>query len=67
MSAPPEGGLDLKELRALFKLMAEADIAELELDREGERIRIRRAVGQPAAAPAPVVPPPASAVAPAVP
>jgi acetyl-CoA carboxylase biotin carboxyl carrier protein len=38
--------VDLKELRALFKLMAEADIAELEVDHGEERIRVKR--GQPA-------------------
>ncbi|HEY8368024.1 MAG TPA: acetyl-CoA carboxylase biotin carboxyl carrier protein [Thermodesulfobacteriota bacterium] len=34
--------MDLKELRALFKLMAEADIAELEVDHGEERIRVKR-------------------------
>jgi acetyl-CoA carboxylase biotin carboxyl carrier protein len=68
--------VDLKELRALFKLMAEADIAELEVDHGEERIRVRRsaAAGPPAAlqpnylpagAPAPLPPPPAAAGAPA--
>ncbi len=64
--------MDLKELRALFKLMAEADIAELEVDHGEERIRVRRSAagGPPAAlqpnylpagAPAPLPPPPAAA------
>jgi acetyl-CoA carboxylase biotin carboxyl carrier protein len=34
--------VDLKELRMLFKLMAESDIAELEVDHGEEKIRVKR-------------------------
>lgn len=52
--------MDLKELRALLKLMEGSDIEELEIERQGQRVRIRRrggntmpAVGAPAPAPLP--------------
>jgi acetyl-CoA carboxylase biotin carboxyl carrier protein len=54
--------MDLKELKALLRLMAGADVDELEVEEEGRRIRIRRrataapplAAAVPAAAVAPV-------------
>ncbi len=54
--------MDLKELRALFKLMAEADIAEIEVDHGEERIRVKRGqvVGPQAAMPATYIPMPAA-------
>jgi acetyl-CoA carboxylase biotin carboxyl carrier protein len=53
-SGEAKGGhaVDLKELRMLFKLMAESDIAELEVDHGGEKIRVKRGAGAgPAVAP----------------
>ena len=34
--------MDLKEIRALLKLVEESDIEELEVERQGQRVRIRR-------------------------
>jgi acetyl-CoA carboxylase biotin carboxyl carrier protein len=34
--------MDLKEIRALLKLLEESNIEELEVERQGQRVRIRR-------------------------
>ncbi|MBI4412867.1 MAG: acetyl-CoA carboxylase biotin carboxyl carrier protein, partial [candidate division NC10 bacterium] len=52
--------MDLKELRALLKLVEASDVEELEIERQGQRVRIRRRGGNAVpvvAAPAPVSPP----------
>jgi acetyl-CoA carboxylase biotin carboxyl carrier protein len=57
--------MDLKDLRALLKLVEASDIEELEIERQGQRVRIRRRGGNavPAvAAPAPLPPAPAPPV-----
>ena len=63
--------MDLKEIRALLKLAEESDIEELEVERQGQRVRIRRRGGNaiPAlAAPSPApLAPPAIQAAPAAP
>lgn len=54
--------MDLKELRALLKLVEASDIEELEIERQGQRVRIRRRGGNTVPAvtvPAPVALPPA--------
>lgn len=59
--APGKGRpMDLKELRALLKLVEASDVEELEIERQGQRVRIRRRGGNAipvVAAPAPVSPP----------
>ncbi len=58
--APGKGRpMDLKELRALLKLVETSDIEELEIERQGQRVRIRRRGGNAiqVVAPAPAVPP----------
>ncbi len=61
--------MDLKELKALFKLMEGADIQELEVEEGGRRVRIRRRLPAPppavAAAPPLAAAPPAARAAPA--
>jgi acetyl-CoA carboxylase biotin carboxyl carrier protein len=58
--------LDLKEIRAVLKLIRETDVEEIEVEQDGRRIRIRRRglvqVAQPAAGAA--VSPPAVQTAP---
>jgi acetyl-CoA carboxylase biotin carboxyl carrier protein len=41
-SGPEEGALDLKEIRAVLKLIQETDIEEIEVEQDGRRVRIRR-------------------------
>ncbi len=59
--APGKGRpMDLKELRALLKLVEASDVEELEIEQQGQRVRIRRRGGNAipvVAAPAPVSPP----------
>lgn len=60
------------EIKELIQLVIESGIAELELERGGDRVRIRRTVEPPPAAPAAAaplieIPQPASAAAPAAP
>jgi oxaloacetate decarboxylase alpha subunit len=55
--------MDLKELKALLRLMEGGDVEELEVQEADRRVRIRRRGHPPAAAPA--VPGPAAAAAPA--
>jgi acetyl-CoA carboxylase biotin carboxyl carrier protein len=59
--------MDLKELKALLRLMEGADVEELEVEEGGRRVRIRRRGSPvPAAAPLPLAAPaPASTVRPA--
>jgi acetyl-CoA carboxylase biotin carboxyl carrier protein len=66
-SGERKGGhaVDLKELRMLFKLMAESDIAELEVDHGGEKIRVKRGAGPGAAVAPTFIPMPAAPVLPA--
>jgi acetyl-CoA carboxylase biotin carboxyl carrier protein len=52
--------MNLKEIRALLELLREYGLTEVELERSGERVRVRR---EPSAAPAVVAPPAAPAVA----
>jgi acetyl-CoA carboxylase biotin carboxyl carrier protein len=44
-----------EEIKELIQLVVESGIAELELERGGDRVRIRRTVEAPAAAPAPPI------------
>ena len=64
--------IDLKILRQLVKLMADNDLTELDLQDEGEKVKLRRGPKgpdvqylPPTAAPAPVAAPPAAAPSPA--
>ena len=41
-SGPEEGALDLKEIRAVLKLIQETDVEEIEVEQDGRRVRIRR-------------------------
>src|SRR3972149_11194219 len=41
-SGPEEGALDLKEIRAVLKLIQDTDIEEIEVEQDGRRVRIRR-------------------------
>ena len=53
--------MNVKEIRALLELLREYDLAEIEVEREGERLKLRR---EPAARPAgaaPAAPAPAAA------
>ena len=64
--------MDLKDIRQILDLVREHDLAEFELEREGLKLRVKKAndvfVTQAAPAPAPPPPPPAqiAAVAPSV-
>jgi acetyl-CoA carboxylase biotin carboxyl carrier protein len=62
--------MDLKELKALLRLMEGSDVEELEVEEGGRRVRIRRATPPPMLATAPLpapaarsAPPPAAALA----
>ena len=64
--------IDLKQLKALVKLMVTSDLTEIDLqDAEGERVKVKRGSGEPtvhyapAAAPAPAPAAPAASPAPA--
>ena len=46
--------MDLKEIKAVLKLIQETDIEEIEVEQDGRRVRIRRR-GSQAAAPLPTV------------
>ncbi|MEM7681753.1 MAG: acetyl-CoA carboxylase biotin carboxyl carrier protein [Planctomycetota bacterium] len=67
--------IDVKKLRSLIELMVDADLTEVDLESEGERVSLRRGgAGQPqvvhaiaAPAPAPVAPAPGAPGAPAEP
>jgi len=63
--------MDLKDIRALLKLVEESNIEELEVERQGQRVRIRRRSENSApalAAPSPIpLAPPAIQAAPASP
>jgi acetyl-CoA carboxylase biotin carboxyl carrier protein len=48
--------MDLKELKALLRLMEGNEVEELELEEGGRRVRIRRRSAQPAIVPTPSVP-----------
>lgn len=61
------------KIRGLARLLAEFDLCEIELERDGERVKIRRSelnpaghVAPPAAAPASLAPPPAEIIHPTV-
>jgi acetyl-CoA carboxylase biotin carboxyl carrier protein len=41
-SGPEEGALDLKQIRAVLKLIQETDVEEIEVEQDGRRVRIRR-------------------------
>jgi acetyl-CoA carboxylase biotin carboxyl carrier protein len=58
--------MDLKELKALLRLMEGGDIEELEVEEGGRRVRIRRRGHPPAPAPALVAAAPAAVPGPAV-
>ncbi len=62
------GGVTLREIRALLRLLQETDIEELEVERDGTRIRIRRRgalVPTPPSSPPPAVDLPPAVSAPA--
>jgi acetyl-CoA carboxylase biotin carboxyl carrier protein len=48
--------MDLKEIKAVLKLIQETDVEEIEVEQDGRRVRIRRR-GSQAAAPLPTVVP----------
>ncbi|MBP1633774.1 MAG: accB [Acidobacteria bacterium] len=56
--------IKLEELRQILDMVREHDLAELELESDGQRLRIRKDAGHPAHAAA--APPPAAAPAPAL-
>jgi acetyl-CoA carboxylase biotin carboxyl carrier protein len=39
---PPESGLTSKDIRELIRILSRTDVEELELERAGERVRLRR-------------------------
>ncbi|HEX9594100.1 MAG TPA: acetyl-CoA carboxylase biotin carboxyl carrier protein [bacterium] len=39
---PPESGLTSKDIRELIRILSRTDVEELELERAGERLRLRR-------------------------
>jgi acetyl-CoA carboxylase biotin carboxyl carrier protein len=55
--------MDLKDIRQILDLVREHDLAEFELEREGLKLRVKKAndivITQAAPAPAPAAPPPA--------
>ena len=57
----PAASVNLEELRELIDLLRENGLAELELENEGFRVRLRRESAVPEAAPVASVPPPAPA------
>ena len=60
MSEPGGDAFDMERLRGLVELMIEHDLNEIDLNREGQRIRLRRG-GLPQRAAAPPPPPAAPA------
>jgi acetyl-CoA carboxylase biotin carboxyl carrier protein len=54
--------MTLKEIRALLELLQEYGLTEVEVERGGDRVRLRREIGVPSPGPAPVA---AAALAPA--
>jgi len=64
---PPAASVNLNELRELIGLLRENGLAELELENEGFRVRLRRESAVPEPAPVASVPPPAPAPAPVTP
>ena len=69
-SGPPAASVNMDELRELISLLRENELAELELENEGFRVRLRResalgesapAASAPQPAPAPAAPAPAPA------
>jgi acetyl-CoA carboxylase biotin carboxyl carrier protein len=68
---PPESGLTSKDIRELIRMLSRTDVEELELERAGERVRLRRfsrgvsanpppvdvQITTPATPPAPAAPP----------
>ena len=47
--------MDLKQIKAVLKLIQETDVEEIEFEQEGRRVRIRRRGGQgPVATPSPI-------------
>ncbi len=63
----PAASVNLEELRELIELLRENGLAELELENEGFRVRLRRESAVPEPAPVAAVPPPAPAPAPPAP
>lgn len=60
--------MDLKDIRAVLKLIQETDVEEIEVEQEGRRVRIRRRGPQAAApTPSPLAPVPVAQVAAEVP
>jgi acetyl-CoA carboxylase biotin carboxyl carrier protein len=51
---PPENGLTSKDIRELIRILSRTDVEELELERAGERLRLRRFSRGAAASPPPV-------------
>jgi len=49
---PPESGLTSRDIRELIRILSRTDVEELELERAGERVRLRR-FSRSGAAPAP--------------
>jgi acetyl-CoA carboxylase biotin carboxyl carrier protein len=54
--------IDLKQVKALIKLMVDNELSELDVEAEGEKVKLRRGHGQPVLS---YTPPPAAAFAPA--
>jgi acetyl-CoA carboxylase biotin carboxyl carrier protein len=61
----PAASVNMEELRELIGLLRDNELAELELENEGFRVRLRRESALAEAAPVASVPPPAPAPAPA--
>jgi acetyl-CoA carboxylase biotin carboxyl carrier protein len=59
---PPESGLTSRDIRELIRILSRTDVEELELERAGERVRLRRFSRGSAAPPAPPAPPPSASV-----
>ena len=51
---PPESGLTSKDIRELIRILSRTDVEELELERAGERVRLRRFARGTAANPPPI-------------
>jgi len=53
---PPDSGLTSRDIRELIRILSRTDVEELELERAGERVRLRRFSRSGAPAPAPPAP-----------
>src|SRR6185436_12927282 len=56
-SSGPEGAVNQREIRRLAELLREYSLTEIEIEREGVRVRLRRETGGSASAPSAVTGP----------